>query len=515
MRERLKNLILNFKDKKVLVVGDIMLDASIEGNVARISPEAPVPVLNIIKESFSAGGAANVAVDISNLSGKVFLCGIAGNDEAKDNLMALLKKYNIVNDGIIMDETKPTIIKERILSKNNQIIRIDYEDVEDISAEIEMKLLQYIQRIIPSVDVIVISDFAKGTVTRKLAGEIINLANRYRKIVISDFKPINTFYYEKINLATINQEELSTIVNAKIEDEASLKDAMKRLSVKLQSDVLVTRAEKGIALYEKNGSFSIIPGKKIEVFDISGAGDAVTATTTLALAAGATLKEAAILANYAGSTVVTKHGISSISINEILGLLRGEISNYLWENIRVKQSLIEKQLDKIEQIVHLIYDAYRNQKKILIFGNGGSAADAQHFAGELVGRFKLQRVALPAIALTTDTSIITAIANDFGFEQIFERQIEALANPDDIAIGITTSGSSLNILRGIEKAKQLGVKTIGFTGKDGGRIAEIADVCLIVPSDNISRIQETHIAIIHIICELLENEMFGVKEEII
>jgi len=515
MKGRLKNLILNFKDKKVLVIGDIMLDSTIEGSVLRISPEAPVPILNVMRENNNAGGAANVAVNIKNLGGVPFLCGVVGNDEANDNLVMLFKNEGISTEGIIIDARKSTIIKERVISKNNQLLRIDYEDVEAISPEIEMKLLHQIQRTIPAADIVLISDFAKGTVTQKLANEIIALAEKYRKLVVADFKPINTLYYEKIKLGIINEEELSLIVNAKIENDDFLKDAMKRLSAKIQSDIMVTRGAKGMTIYEKNGSFSIIPGKKIEVFDVSGAGDAVSATTAISLASGATLKEAAILANYAGSIVVTKHGMTTLHLNELLGLFRGEISSYLWENIKVKQSVIENQLDKIEQIVHLIHEAYKNQKKILVFGNGGSAADAQHFAGELVGRFKLQRVALPAIALTTDTSIITAIANDFGFEQIFERQIEALANPDDVVIGISTSGSSPNILKGIQKAKQIGAKTIGFTGKDGGDIANIADICLIVPSNNVSRIQETHITIIHIICELLENEMFGIKEEIL
>jgi len=515
MKGRLKNLILNFRDKKVLVIGDIMLDATLEGNVSRISPEAPVPIVNIMKENNNAGGAANIAMNIKNLGGIPFLCGVAGDDEARDNLLVLLKKEGISTEGIIVDGKKPTIIKERVISRNSQLIRIDYEDVEPIAPEIEMKLVKYVQRMIPAADVILISDFAKGTITEKLASEIISLAEKYRKLVIADFKPINTLYYGKIKLGIINEEELSMIMNTKIGNDDFLKDAMERLSIRLQSDIIVTRGSKGMAIFEKNGSFSIVPGKKIEVFDVSGAGDTVSATTAISLASGATLKEAAILANYAGSIVVTKHGMTTIHLNELLGLLRGEISSYLWENIKVKQSVIENQLDKIEQIVHLIHEAYKNQKKILVFGNGGSAADAQHFAGELVGRFKLQRVALPAIALTTDTSIITAIANDFGFEQIFERQIEALANPDDVVIGISTSGSSPNILRAIQKAKQIGAKTIGFTGKDGGEIANIADICLIVPSNNVSRIQETHITIIHIICELLENEMFGIKEEIL
>ncbi|MEK6967034.1 MAG: D-sedoheptulose 7-phosphate isomerase [Nanoarchaeota archaeon] len=177
------------------------------------------------------------------------------------------------------------------------------------------------------------------------------------------------------------------------------------------------------------------------------------------------------------------------------------------ENMEVKQAVIDTQLDKIERLANYIVDVYKNHKKILIFGNGGSAADAQHFAAELVGRYKMERQGLPAIALTTDTSAITAIANDYGYDEIFSRQVEALANSGDLVVGITTSGNSPNVILALEKAKKIGCKTVGFGGKDGGKLKDIADMTIIVPSSNTPRIQETHITIIHIVCELLEKEM--------
>ena len=188
--------------------------------------------------------------------------------------------------------------------------------------------------------------------------------------------------------------------------------------------------------------------------------------------------------------------------------MKSKISDYLKENINVKQSLIENQLEKIENIVKLMIETYKNDKKILIFGNGGSASDAQHFAGELVGRFKLNRKSLPAIALNTDTTVMTAISNDFGYDMIFERQIEALAQKGDLVIGISTSGNSENVVKAINTAKNMGIKTIVLTGKDGGKLSDKADVLIKVPSDNTPRIQETHITIIHIMCELLEIELF-------
>jgi len=176
--------------------------------------------------------------------------------------------------------------------------------------------------------------------------------------------------------------------------------------------------------------------------------------------------------------------------------------------MQVKQTVINNNIHQIEQIVRLITDAYKNNKKVLIFGNGGSAADAMHFAAELVGRFKIERKALPAINLTADSSIMTAVGNDYGFDAIFSRQVEALAQKDDVLIGISTSGNSQNVINAMEAGKKIGASTVSFLGKDGGKLNGVCDVSIVVPSDNTPRIQETHITIVHIICELLENKMF-------
>ncbi len=191
------------------------------------------------------------------------------------------------------------------------------------------------------------------------------------------------------------------------------------------------------------------------------------------------------------------------------GSMRSEIAKKLEESAQVKRAIAESKISEIERMVNLIITAYRTGGKVVLFGNGGSAADAQHLAGEFVGRFKLERQALPAIALTTDTSILTAIANDYGYETVFSRQVEALVNEKDVVIGISTSGNSPNVLKAIKTAKKKGAKTIGLTGGDGGKLAEVADLVLTVPSDNFSRVQEAHITIGHIVCELVEKELSG------
>ncbi|SNB44689.1 D-sedoheptulose 7-phosphate isomerase [Geobacter sp. DSM 9736] len=173
-------------------------------------------------------------------------------------------------------------------------------------------------------------------------------------------------------------------------------------------------------------------------------------------------------------------------------------------------SLIEKELvEKVAALVDMMADALGSGKKVLVMGNGGSAADAQHLAAEIVGRFKMERRALPAVALTTDSSILTALGNDYGFESIFRRQVEALASPGDVVIGISTSGTSGNVHSALTLAAGMGCRTAGLLGRDGGTIRDIVDIDLTIPSDDTPRIQEGHITLIHIVCDLVERRLFS------
>ncbi len=188
--------------------------------------------------------------------------------------------------------------------------------------------------------------------------------------------------------------------------------------------------------------------------------------------------------------------------------MRDKIIDIINDCIYIKTQLLQTQVDIIIRAVQVIVDAFNAQGKVLIFGNGGSAADAQHIAAEFVGRFQKDRKALPAIALTTNTSILTALGNDYGYETVFCRQIEALARPRDVAIGISTSGKAKNVLLAIKKAKEMGLKTICFTGCSGGELVKTAGLALTVPSLITARIQEAHITVGHIICQLVEDELF-------
>src|ERR1700724_418542 len=181
------------------------------------------------------------------------------------------------------------------------------------------------------------------------------------------------------------------------------------------------------------------------------------------------------------------------------------IAREIQESISVKNELGRAATEQIAAAAAAIIACLRAGGKLIVFGNGGSASDAQHMVAELVGRYAVKRQALAAIALTTNTSSLTAIANDFGFEEIFARQLEALAKPQDVVLAISTSGNSPNVLRGLEAAKALGLKKIGLTGNDGGKLRNLVDICVIVPSSSTPRIQEAHTLVIHILCGIVED----------
>lgn len=185
------------------------------------------------------------------------------------------------------------------------------------------------------------------------------------------------------------------------------------------------------------------------------------------------------------------------------------IEAQIQQHLQVMSDMKARMPEQIAQAVDCLAAAFQSGHKLLVMGNGGSAADAQHFVAEMVGRFKMERSALPAVALSTDTSILTAVGNDYGFDAVFSRQVEALAVKGDVVVGISTSGNSPNVRSALQLARERGCVTIGLLGKDGGSIKECCDIPLIVPSDDTPRIQEGHITIIHIICDLVEKKLFA------
>lgn len=497
-----------FQNKKVLVIGDIMLDTEITGTVSRISPEAPVPIIHAQQEKHSLGGAALVCHTIKNLGGEPIPLGVVGEDTAAASLRSLFTSLGIPVHLLFAEAGRQTTEKIRYFGNDQQMIRLDYESIHPISSVTETILLTQIQEILPLVHVIVLSDYGKGLLTASFVASLFALASQSQKPVVVDGKPQHVHLYKDASVVTFNHAEANLALGYSLSNEdrdTALLAA--ELTKRYNVASVITRGKKGMTICDKNGKIDHIQGRALEVADITGAGDAVTSILALSIAVGYDIFTAAKLANYGAGVVVTKKGSATLSKQDMQKFLRLDIYEYLRESIHVKQAVIENQMDQIEELAAMIIDAYKKGNKLLVFGNGGSAADAQHLAAEFVGRYKMERPGLPAIALTTDSSIITAVGNDYGYDFIFSRQVEAHCRPGDIVLGITTSGNSPNVMKAFEAAKRLGAKTAVWTGRDGGHAAKIADVAIIVPSNNTPRIQEVHVALIHIICELFEDHM--------
>ncbi|MBI5476602.1 MAG: D-glycero-beta-D-manno-heptose-7-phosphate kinase [Ignavibacteriales bacterium] len=306
------------KGKRIAVIGDLMLDRYIWGNVSRISPEAPVPVVDMEQEQVRLGGAANVAMNIKSLGGDPLLIGIIGDDNSGRQLSDLMRENKFSTDGIITDTTRPTTVKTRVIANSQHIVRIDRERKSDISPVIQNKLLDILRKNISTVDGIIIEDYNKGVVVKELIGEIVTLANKQNKIVTVDPKFNNFFEYKNVTVIKPNRKEAEEAMGVRLKTNDDILAAGKNLMEKLQSkNVLLTRGEHGMSLFESNGKISHMPTKALNVADVSGAGDTVISTLTMALASGATIKEAATMANFAGGIVCGYIGIVPIQPNEL------------------------------------------------------------------------------------------------------------------------------------------------------------------------------------------------------
>jgi rfaE bifunctional protein kinase chain/domain len=306
----------DFKNKRVLVLGDLMLDQYLYGGVSRVSPEAPVLVVKFKKNENFLGGAGNTANNLTALGAKVFIVGVIGNDSNGKTLIDLFQDKGINTEGLILDKNRQTTLKQRIVSGSHQLLRADYEDQDSISKEIEDSIIYFVQKKIEEIDAIAVSDYNKGIITPTLMKNLINLANSKQIPIIADLKPINWECFVGVTLITPNLKEAKEITRLESEN-IPIEEIGKRLVNDLKSTIFITRGEDGITLFEKEGEINHFPTKKVNIFDVTGAGDTVLAFSTLGLVSGLSFKEIAEVANIAGRIVVQKPGTSIVSIEEI------------------------------------------------------------------------------------------------------------------------------------------------------------------------------------------------------
>lgn len=306
------------KDSRILVLGDLMVDEYIWGNVSRISPEAPVPVVNVTSESLRLGGAGNVVNNIHSLGGKVWLCGVVGNDAMGRKLIHDLRRMGVDTRGIIVEPERVTTVKTRIIAQHQQVVRYDREVARPIQPASIRQVLSFIEENVDQLDAILVSDYAKGVVCEPLIKEVRSSARKKGKILAVDPKVKNVPLFQGVTVITPNHYEAGEAAGIWIRSEEDLLKVGRALLDQLRAEsILITRGEKGMTLFEKKGEVTHIPTVAQEVFDVTGAGDTVISVLTMALASGASAREAAVLSNFAAGIVVGEIGTATLKAADL------------------------------------------------------------------------------------------------------------------------------------------------------------------------------------------------------
>jgi rfaE bifunctional protein kinase chain/domain len=311
---RIEELKHNYEGKRIAIIGDMMLDGYFWGDVKRISPEAPVPVLEVEEEFFRFGGAANVALNIAALGGIPIPIGVIGDDSYGAIFSSLLNDSKISADGILIDDTRPTTTKTRVIADSQHVVRIDKESKEYLNSKMEGKIFDYVKKNINDLDGIILQDYNKGVLTESLITKIVNEANESKKLITVDPKFENFWSYKNVTVFKPNRKEAEEKLGLKITSSEDVSFAGSKLLEKLNAQyILLTLGDEGIAVFEKGRAEKRMPTKARKVADVSGAGDTVISTLTLSLAAGADILEASYLANYAGGIVCGEVGIVPVN----------------------------------------------------------------------------------------------------------------------------------------------------------------------------------------------------------
>lgn len=316
---RLEQLFTGFAGKRIAVIGDLMVDRYFWGSVNRISPEAPVPVVEVESQSTRLGGAANVANNVSSLGGIPIMIGVIGNDDGGQTLKGLIGDSGFPVSGLVVDADRPTTIKTRVIAHHQHVVRIDHEVKHDISESIQSQILEVLKRELPTLDAIILEDYNKGVVVRDLIREVVRLARSKNIIVTVDPKFNNFFEYKHVTVFKPNRKESEEALGRRLDDRTSVEHAGRDLLKALEAEsILLTLGEQGMSLFERSGSVTHVSTHAKKVADVSGAGDTVISTLTMCLAAGAAIKEASALANIAGGVVCGEVGIVPVEKRALL-----------------------------------------------------------------------------------------------------------------------------------------------------------------------------------------------------
>ncbi|MFA5859866.1 MAG: D-glycero-beta-D-manno-heptose-7-phosphate kinase [Elusimicrobiota bacterium] len=317
---KINDVINEFKKIRVLVIGDSMMDKFIHGKVTRLSPEAPVPIVKVEREVVTAGGAGNVAMNITSLGAKVNLVSIIGDDGAGSELQSKLRKSGVEVDGLIVDENRPTTIKTRVIGNHQQVVRFDNENTDKISSPVLDEIFKNVENYISEVDSVVISDYGKGIISGQLLNNIIKKANSCKKPILVDPKIEHFLFYQRVTCLTPNLNEAINGMHYKypINNNDDIKNLGNEILDKLHCEsLIITLGENGMMVFDKNGKVINLPTLAKEVFDVTGAGDTVISVVAMMFACGHSIIQAAEVANHAAGIVVGKLGTATVLPDEL------------------------------------------------------------------------------------------------------------------------------------------------------------------------------------------------------
>ncbi|MCF6158315.1 MAG: D-glycero-beta-D-manno-heptose 1-phosphate adenylyltransferase [wastewater metagenome] len=488
--DRLFTIISHLPSPKIAVIGDMMLDKYVWGEVRRVSQEAPIPIINVTSEDVKAGGAGSVVNNLQTLGARVFVCGIIGNDSYGHNLLEIFKGMGADTTGIVIDSSRPTTLKTRFLGHLQtagkgvqQLLRVDYEKTHLVSSEIEAQFTAYLQETIPVCDVVLISDMNKGLLTNSFLQTIVTLCKRYRKMVIVDPKLVNDYScYRGVTAITPNRNEAELATGMKIVDNSSLQKAAEKLVSCLSLEYCIITLDKdGIFLYPKHEDGKIIPTTPRTVFDVTGAGDMVLSMFGIVVGSGHSFEDASSLANIAAGIEVGKIGASPVSKAEILNeLMHG-------------RNQLSSKIKDVDVLVNIVNEHRKKHDKI-VFTNG--CFDILHVGHVEYLKFARKQGDLLVVGLNTDRSVRALKGPTRPIISEMERA-KMLAALEDISYVILfDEDTPLNLIEAIrpdvlvkgEDWKDAGVVGMEFIESYGGKILFAPFVGGISTTNIVSRI---------------------------
>ncbi len=492
--DKVFNIISNLGSPKIMVIGDLMLDKYVWGEVKRISQEAPIPIINVSSEDVRPGGAGSVVNNLKTLGAQVFACGIIGDDTHGHTLLNIFKNMGVDTAGIIIDKSRPTILKMRLMGHLQtagkgvqQLLRVDYEKTHVISMETEAQLNVYLNKTISACDMVLVSDMNKGLLSHSLLKMIVALCKKHKKIVIVDPKLVSDYScYEGFTAMTPNRNETETATGIKITDSDSLNHAGRKLVSRLSLEYcIITLDRDGMFLYHKNGNGKIIPTTPRNVFDVTGAGDMVLSMFGMVVGSGHSFEDAAPLANIAAGIEVGKIGATPVSKGEILG------------ELMIGRNQLSSKIKDVEVLVGILNEHRRKNDKI-VFTNG--CFDILHVGHIEYLKFARKQGDLLVVGLNTDRSVKSLKGHSRPFVSEAERAKMLAALEDITYVALFDELTPMELIKIVKPdvlVKGEDWKDVGVVGKEfvesyGGKVVLAPLVEGVSTTNIVSRIINRH-----------------------